>query len=953
VSQHLDDNTLFELSEGLLGPSALAALEFHLDGCAECRRVVADVLRREVDCDSTANDLPTFPRADPDHYLVGEEFARGGMGRIRLARDLRLGRQVALKEMLIDGPDAIVRFEREARITARLQHPSIVNVHEAGVWPSGERFYTMTRLEGRSLRDVIAATSTFEARLALLPHMLAVADAMAFAHARGVIHRDLKPDNVLIGVFGETVVIDWGLAKDVTLGDPDAPLKPQTTGGAAWTVAGAVVGTPSYMPPEQAAGRPVDARADVYALGAILDHLLSGHPAYARDSALETLEAVRRGPPTPLAERQAGVPPDLLAIVERAMARDPSARYPTAGAFAEDLRRYQTGQLVGAHRYSLPDLLKRWVSKHRTPLVVAAIAAALLVVTGVTALRGVIEARRLADARRAEAEAERARAEASRADAEELLGFMLHDLPDKLTPIGRLDVLDDVAKKAVAYYDARPSQLDDRTLREEGVARRRLATVLFNQEHNDEALAQYRAALRLTQERLARLPADPMARRDLSLSHIGVGEVLSKQGDTAGALAEYTEALALDETLAKELPLDPDAQLTLAFSHRRVGEVLRWRDGPAALAHFEAALGLVREVVAKYPGNDAAERDLSTSLWRRGQALLAQSATASALVDLRAALDIDARRAARDPGNALFQHDLSVSEEALGDALRIAGDTQGALAHYLTALRLRETLARADPSNAQWQFELTAIESRLGDLLTAQGDARAALVHYRAVRALRARSASSDPPSLHTLSLSEESIGNALLTLGDTSGALQSYHSALELRRRAAAGEPTNIEWQRDLSISHNKLGDVLLAMGKPREALEQYRAASTLRETLMKADPTNPERLRDRAFSHEKVGDALLALGEPAALDEYRAEFTMYEALLARDPSSADRQSDVADAHEKLGDAHAKRRDPATARLEYRASLALRQTLVAREPQNAERKQLAEAVARKLRALN
>ena len=171
-----------------------------------------------------AGDAIRLSPIDPERYHVVREFARGGLGRILAARDLRIGRVVAIKELLRDSEAAYARFVREALITARLQHPAIVPVYEVGRWPAGEPFYAMKLVSGRSLHDVILATPALDERLALLPNVIAVADAIAYAHSQGIIHRDLKPANVLVGEFGETVVIDWGLAKD--LRDGEATLDP-------------------------------------------------------------------------------------------------------------------------------------------------------------------------------------------------------------------------------------------------------------------------------------------------------------------------------------------------------------------------------------------------------------------------------------------------------------------------------------------------------------------------------------------------------------------------------------------------------------------------------------------------------------------------------------------------------------------------------------------------------
>ncbi|MEO8551710.1 MAG: serine/threonine-protein kinase, partial [Kofleriaceae bacterium] len=268
-----------------------------------------------------AGGAPSRPAALPIiEREVGErgaEIARGGMGQITEARDARLGRTVALKEIRDPNPALARRFEREALISATLEHPAIVAVYEAGRWPSGEPFYAMKRVIGRPLDQVIAGCATLSDRLALIPNVLAVFDALAYAHGKGIIHRDLKPANVLVGAYGETVVIDWGLAKN--LSEADETLAERETDA---TVMGAVLGTPAYMPPEQARGERVDERADVYALGALLYTVLAGRPPYVGFSTQQILDAVKTRPVTRLRD----VPEDLATIVEHAMARDPAER---------------------------------------------------------------------------------------------------------------------------------------------------------------------------------------------------------------------------------------------------------------------------------------------------------------------------------------------------------------------------------------------------------------------------------------------------------------------------------------------------------------------------------------------------------------------------------------------------------------------------------------------------
>jgi eukaryotic-like serine/threonine-protein kinase len=329
----------------------------------------------------------SLPTVEGSFYQIERELARGGLGKILKAKDTRLGRDVAVKELLHNQGNAKARFLREAMITARLQHPAIVPMYEAGRWPSGDLFYTMKLVSGRPLDRLIASANTLEQRLALLPNAQVVCEAMAYAHDHLVIHRDLKPQNVLVGDYGETVVIDWGLAKD--LRDPEEDSKEEASEHyrasaqkEGLTLDGEVMGTPAYMPNEQARGQPVDARADVYALGAILYHILSGQAPY-RDKATrsrEVLWALLQGPPMPLEEKEKRVPRDLLAIVNKAMARDVKERYPSAKELAEELQKFMTGKLVDAHHYTTAEKISRFITQNKAAVSVSAVLGVVMLV---------------------------------------------------------------------------------------------------------------------------------------------------------------------------------------------------------------------------------------------------------------------------------------------------------------------------------------------------------------------------------------------------------------------------------------------------------------------------------------------------------------------------------------------------------------------------------------------
>ncbi len=283
-----------------------------------------------------------LPDTTGTRYEVLEEVGRGGMAAVYRARDRELDREVALKVEGAAVPERErARMLREARILARLEHPGIVPVHDVGVLPDGRTYYAMKLVRGESL-DARAAQTPLPELLRLFTR---VCEAVAFAHAHGVVHRDLKPGNVMVGAFGEVLVMDWGVAK--------------LRADAAAEERGTVLGTPGYMPPEQERGEVerIDERADVYALGALLRFLV---------------ERAGTAPGAGGRARRAAPLRPLRAICDRAAAAEPAARYPSVAALAADLAAYLDGGAVAAYREGALERVARLVRPYRTPLLLVA-----------------------------------------------------------------------------------------------------------------------------------------------------------------------------------------------------------------------------------------------------------------------------------------------------------------------------------------------------------------------------------------------------------------------------------------------------------------------------------------------------------------------------------------------------------------------------------------------------
>jgi hypothetical protein len=544
-----------------------------------------------------------------NRYELRDELARGGMGRIWIAEDTRLARRVAIQELLVPSSLQRARFERELALTSRLEHPSIVTVHDGGVLHDGRPFYAMRLVDGESLDRAIARATTANARIALLQHGIAAVDALAYAHSRGIVHRDLKPDNVLVGAFGETVVIDWGLAKDLRAATEELIDGPYHQARVQHTLGGEVLGTPTYMPPEQAHGDAVDERADVYALGAILYHLLSGVRPYEGRSSDEVLAHVIRDAPPSLATVAPELPADLVAIVAKAMARQPDDRYPTAAELAADLKRFQSGQLVAAHRYNGRQLVRRWLRKHRTAVVVAALAVVALAAVGTISVVRIVGAERTAESERQVAEANRALADHRRVAAEQLVTFMLGDLQDQLDPLGKLALMEAPARRALAYFDGqRELDADERTLRVQA------EIDLGNAQLYKHDLPAAEAQLRTAAADLAPLSGPHGSTEahmvDATL-HGDLGDVLSWRDDDAGAATEYRSAA---EILAA-IPAGPDksrAQRTEVDMLRRLAHALTGEhDLDGARKALTEAQAIAQTRARELPDDVSAQLDLA------------------------------------------------------------------------------------------------------------------------------------------------------------------------------------------------------------------------------------------------------------------------------------------------------------------------------------------------------
>jgi hypothetical protein len=809
-----------------------------------------------ADAAADAIDLGGLRRVDADAYELGAELARGGMGRILGARDRRHGRQVAIKVLLSPRADATRRFLREAALTARLSHPGIIPLYEAGRLPSGEPFYAMKLVAGRSLGEAVAQAPALSDRLALLPHVVALCDAVAYAHGQAIIHRDLKPANVLVGKFGETVIIDWGCAKEVGDDRADGGLTVDA-GDGTLTLAGHALGTPVYMPPEQARGLDVTPAADVYSIGALLYHVCAGRPPYAGTKGKEALARVLAGPPEPLGRVVPGIAPDLLAIVTQAMAREPSARYPGAAALADDLRRYVAGELVSAHRYSLPTLVGRFVARHRVPV---AMGAALVLAVGVTAglsVRRIVRERDRAETLGRQAEAARAAAVTQRDAAERLVAFAIGTLRERLEGLGKLDLLAGIGGEVLAYYRtlAPVAEADAGALVRRGTALAALAGVEGDRRKHADAEALARAAVEAFEAAAGRDPEDAEAALHRVRARAELAATLLRAAQPASALVEAEHADALGCALVAAAPRDPRAWIAAAYARAVFANV---RDAQGDVAGAGSLGARARAWLARVAtdGLGAEWHDRLAATYGNLGNLAVDTDKRAAAAAYRAYIALRRQRLAEQPDHAGRLDMLAYGLQQLAQAED--GPNDAIVAAYREAIAIRRQLIQREPQNLQWQWRhVLALTNacnfegrwRLADAAADCAEARAVAEHIAAERP-------GDPPAQLALARVLRVVGRQQHAAHQGELAAASLRAAIAIDRREAARAPGG-------SAGRNALGPDLRVLGRVELALGHLEAARTAIEEAVAVQQQLLADAPGQDLYEASLGDAYLVLGD------------------------------------------------------------------------------------------
>ena len=665
------------------------------------------------------------------------------------------------------------------------------------------------------------------------------------------------------------------------------------------TLGGEVIGTPAYMPPEQALGDAVDERADVYALGALLYHLLSGTRPHHGVTVEDVLASVISGPPKPLAAKTPGVPADLVTIVEKAMAREPEHRYANAGELAVDLKRFQSGQLVGAHRYTGAQLVRRWLRKHRTAVIVAGLATVTLVTLGIVSFARIVREENEAQAARQLAEHNRALADDRRVAAEGLVTFMLGDLRNSLEPIGKLALLEMPAKKALDYFDARHELApDERESR--AVALERLGDALRGRGDVAGAETNFRAAIAERAKLTAEGHRQPEGQYLDANLRSDLADLLTIKGATVEAITEYRASIAMYAALTTSRPGDkrhgPRSEEQVL---EKLGGVLVARhEYPAAQREYHAALELATARVKAAPDDMEAQRDMVAPEHAIGDALAAGGDLAGALATYRATRERLDGLTKRAPDDMPLLRMLMLSQHRIGVTLLAQKDVSGALValHYAEAMSNR--LVAQDPENHGWRLEQVLNLGRIAEAQRAGADPASTIATYRAGIAILRPLIATDDIAAKNLMVFQESLTELFSEAKQWPLAEAAGREAVEIAERRVKQDPALRISKLELADGYAALGNALIELKRPADALDIATRGETIARDLATSDPSDMMSQYNLAEAVINLGTARCAAkghGDPhAAFDEAIAIASKH---LAATPGDATWQGIASDA--------------------------------------------------------
>jgi serine/threonine-protein kinase len=822
---------------------------------------------------------PDPPAPSGFRFRVLRPHARGGLGEVHVAQDEELRREVALKQIQnrhADHPESRARFLLEAEITGGLEHPGIVPVYGLGVYADGRPYYAMRFIQGHSLKDAIErfhqadvpgrdpGERALEVRQ-LLGRFIAVCNAIEYAHSRGIMHRDLKPANIMLGDYGETLVVDWGLAKPMDQKEEQAGqttekrLTPSSASLSSPTLMGAAVGTPQFMSPEQAAGHldELGPTSDVYSLGATLYCLLAGHAPFTDADTGTILSKVQKGDFVPLRQVKPDVPRALEAICLKAMATLRNNRYPSARLLADDIEHWLADEPVSAWREPWTVKACRWITRHRT-LVTAATAAVLVAVVGLAVATVLLtaanererQARDLAQEREQEAREQKRRAEHNYQLARKAVDRYHTEVSESvlLNEPGMQPLRKKLLEAAREFYGqfVREHEKDSEVKAELGKALFRLAQITGEIGSNQKAIALHEQALR-TFLAVAGANRSPAAHQtDLAECRHHLGRLYRLTDQLPRAETSYQKALILWEQLVHHNPQQVRYQAGLALTQLGLGNVYQVLRRPEqAQPLYQDALTTRQKLVKKHPGVAEYQRDLAVTYNNLANIFLAQGQRAKAATAYRQGIDIQRQLVGTYPHMSQYQNDLARSLYNLANIHALDGQAAQSEGPYKEAADLWKKLADKHPAVTEFRGNLVSVLGNLGSAYFVRKQwpaAEQAFRHALQVDSQLTRDHADTPSSYAALARCHANLGDIYRATNRAGQADAAYQEALRLQGQLVHEHPDVPQYQTDQARTATNLGLLYLTLDQKKKAEKSFHTALACWEQLVTDHSSQPE---------------------------------------------------------------------------------------------------------------
>lgn len=957
----------------------MGTVEEHVGICLKCQRILQQLIGSVTD---VLGSLPEVKGSEPDDiapelpgYVPLGRIDAGGMGVVWRFRDVEFQRTVAIKVMRskwCDRPHLLRRFLAEARITGQLSHPSIVPVHAKGTLADGRPYFTMKLIEGETLAARLKNRPNSHIRQLELVRVFAqVCQAVAQAHSRRVIHRDLKPANVMVGLFGEVQVMDWGLAKVLSdEGEFDLPPPSSLSGeesditGPEGTTCetdhdtrpGTVMGTSPYMPPEQARGEVnlLGPSCDVFSLGAILCEILTGQPPYRGASRGEVFRQAANGD---LADAYArldacGADEELVLLAKACLVPKREERIADAGVIAGAIATYEAGvaerlRQVEVERAEAQVRVQEERKRRRLASVLA-----VLVLVGLVGLATgtAVLARKNGQLTTANADLDTARTEAVKKGEQAVRARdRTFDALDSMTSgvtgesLETQPAITKQQKKFLAtvinsYQEFAQEQGDDEATRKRvAAAAYRVGLIQYRLGLFEPSIQAFEQARDRYQALATDFPYTLDYDQDWASSLNNLGILYHETGKLADSEAVFRQAIAIDEKLADAIPEEPRIRRLLAGYYNNLALLLSEnKKRPEDTRHaYQQALALRQKLATDFPKVAAYRQDLATVQSNFATFLMDLAQPREAEESLRLAMGIRQKLVDEVGDDPEYRHDLADSYYNLGGLLRRQNSPVKAEEAYQTAIATRQKLADEFPGVLRYRHELAVAYGNLGMLHLDEGKLSEGEKAIRQAIGIHEKTATEFPLSPEArldLINGRIALGALLRKRHQWPEAEAFYRKALVDCQLLAEEFPHSLRFRQTLAGCHNNLGRLFGEMNKWPEAEVAYRRSFEVRQQLAKEHPLAPECQHDLASISSNLGDALAELEGRAgeAFGAYDEARKIWEGLAKQFPDAIEYRHDLAACYNNLGEQLRALGKPREAKAAYLQAMEVWEKLVA-----------------------